>query len=243
GFSGLSILADYSLGIPLWATNLVLNIPLFIVAGLYVNRKLVWESLLSTGVYSVSVALLPDRAFLEGDLFLSAILGGMAMGIGLGLILYTGASSGGVDMLSIIIHHKNNRISVPWIMFILDAVIILMGGLIFGWVKAMYSVISVWIVSFITEKITDGPNYSKACIIISRKNEVISGRIMKELERGVTGIDGTGLYTGNREMLLFCVSSRHEMTNIRRIVYSEDPAAFMTVSNVSEVFGEGFVKK
>lgn len=243
GFSGLSIIMDESFGIPLWLTNVILNIPLFIVAAIYMGKGLVLDSLGATIAYSVAVAVLPDMNLLEGDLFLSCIVGGMAMGAGLGLILYTGASSGGVDMLSIIIHHKNDRISIPWLMFFMDAVIILLGGVVFGWVRAIYSVISVWIVSFITEKIMDGPNYSKACIIISSKNMEISKRIMSELARGVTGIGGKGMYTGREEMLLFCVSSRHEMTNIRRIVYSEDPKAFMTVSNVSEVFGEGFVEK
>ena len=78
------------------------------------------------------------------------------MGAGIGLVLLTGASSGGVDMLSIIIHHKNKRISVPWIMFRADSVIIVLGGLVFGWVKAVYSIISVWIVSYIMDKIVDG---------------------------------------------------------------------------------------
>jgi uncharacterized membrane-anchored protein YitT (DUF2179 family) len=104
GFSGLGILADRVFNVPLWLTNLVLNIPLFIIAGLFVGRKLVCDSLTATFAYSVATGFIPKVDFLEGDLFLSCIIGGMIMGAGLGLVLVTGASSGGVDMISIIVH-------------------------------------------------------------------------------------------------------------------------------------------
>lgn len=243
GFSGIAILVNEGLNIPLWLTNIILNIPLFAITTYFMGKNIVISSLSSTIVYSVAVAAIPFMNFLEGDLFLSCVLGGMVMGAGLGLIMYSGGSSGGVDMLSILVHHKNNRLSVSWVMFFLDALIIILGGVVFGWVKAIYSVISVWIVSFITGKIIDGPDYSKACIIISRKSDEISDRILNELKRGVTGIDGKGLYSKQKELILFCVSSRHEMTNIRDIVFEVDSCAFMTISNVSEVFGKGFVKK
>lgn len=243
GFSGLAILANAGLGIPLWLTNIILNIPLFVITAYFMGKNIVINSLSATLVYSLAVAVMPNMNLLDGDLFLSCVLGGMIMGAGLGLIIYSGGSSGGVDMLSILVHHKNNRIPVAWAMFLVDAVIIIMGGVLFGWVKAIYSVISAWIASFITGKIIDGPDYSKACIIISRKSYEISQRIMREIGRGVTGIDGKGLFSNKKELILFCVSSTHEMTAIREIVFEVDKNAFMTVSNVSEVFGEGFVKK
>ena len=243
GFSGLGILAERVMDVPLWLTNLVLNVPLFAVAAWCVGKKLVLDSVMATFVYSVAIGLIPDMDFLEGDLFLSCIIGGMIMGLGIGLVLVVGASSGGVDMLSIIIHHNNSRISIPWIMFLIDSLIIFLGGLVFGWVKAIYSIISVWIVSFIVEKIVDGPGYSKACIVISSEYERISDRILSEIGRGVTGISRKGRYTNNEKTLLFCVSSRHEMSNIRKIVYEEDREAFMTITNVSEVLGEGFEKR
>ncbi len=243
GFSGLGILADRVIAVPMWLTNLVLNIPLFIIAAIFVGKKLVFDSLMATFIYSFAVGVIPEVNFLEGDLFLSCIVGGMIMGAGLGLVLITGASSGGVDMLSIIIHHKNNRISIPWIMFLTDSLIIILGGLVFGWVKAIYSIISVWIVSFIMEKIVDGPGYSKACLIISSEYKQISKRIIEEIGRGITGIGGRGQYTNDEKVLLFCVSSRHEMSNIRKIVYEEDKNAFLSITNVSEVLGEGFEKQ
>lgn len=242
GFSGLGILVEQTTGVPLWLTSLVLNIPLFIVAAILIGKKIVLESILATVVYSVATGLIPTVNFLEGDLFLSCIVGGMLMGAGIGLVLITGASSGGVDMLSIIIHHKNKRISVPWIMFMADSVIIILGGLVFGWVKAVYSIISVWIVSYIMDKIVDGPEQSKACIIISSEYEKIAHRIFDEIGRGVTGIHGDGLYTNSPKKILYCIVSRREMRDIRKLVFQEDKNAFMTIANVSEVLGEGFEK-
>ena len=101
GFSGLAIIADAGLGIPLWLTNIILNIPLFALTAYFMGKNIIINSLSATIVYSVAVAVIPPMDFLEGDLFLSCVLGGMVMGAGLGLIIYSGGSSGGVDMLSI----------------------------------------------------------------------------------------------------------------------------------------------
>lgn len=241
GFSGLAIIAKEWLDIPLWVTNVVLNIPVFIVAFFWLGKGVVMGSLITTVAFSVAVGVLPQWNILEGDVFLSTVMGGMVMGAGLGIVLLTGASSGGVDMISLLVNHRNRRMPVAWVMFAIDAVIIIAGGVLFGWQRAIYSIISVWLVSLVSEKIMSGPNYTKACIIVSSHSEKISGRIMKELERGITGLKGRGMYTGSPELVLFCVVSRHEMSQIRKIVYEEDEKAFMTMCDVSEVIGEGFV--
>lgn len=241
GFTGISIIAKEWLDIPLWVSNIVLNIPVFLVAFFLLGKKFVIRSLFATAVFSVAVGILPEWNPVSGDLFLTSVLGGMLMGLGLGLVLLTGASSGGVDMISLLAHHKNKKLNVAWVMFIIDAIIIVAGGVLFGWYKAIYSVVAVWLVSFVSEKIMSGPNYTKACIIISVYSERISERIMDEIKRGITGLDGMGMYTKRQELVLFCVASRHEMSKIRKIVYEEDKKAFMTMSDVSEVIGEGFV--
>ena len=124
---------------------------------------------------------------------------------------------------------------------LIDAVIIFAGGVIFGWHKAIYSVLTVWIVSTVSEKIMNGPNNAKACIIVSAQSECISGRIIKEVQRGITGLYGRGMYMKRDELVLLCVVSVREVSAIRKIVYEEDKKAFMTTSNVSEVIGEGFI--
>ena len=153
GFMGLSILGEEVLMIPLWATNLVLNIPLLLIAARIEGRELVWCTLVVTGIYTVIIGILPEWDFLGADMLVAAVLGGMIMGMGLGIILRTGASSGGVDMISVLLNHRNSKISIPKVMFVLDVVVILLGTLVFGVEKGLYSIVSVWVVSYVTGKL------------------------------------------------------------------------------------------
>ena len=158
GFLGLAIIGEYCFSVPLWVSNLVLNIPLFIMALKYGGKNLVLCTLMVTLVYTLIVGVLPSWEFVEEDLVISALLGGMLMGVGLGLILRTGASSGGVDLISLLINKKNEKLSVAWIMFVMDAVIIVLGAFVFGLDKGVYSIASVWVVSYVTEKMLFPPN-------------------------------------------------------------------------------------
>lgn len=243
GFAGFAIIAQRVWGFPLWITSLALNLPLFGITLMVLGKKVVARSLIATAVYTVTMAVAPEFGPFAGDLFLSCLTGGLLMGAGIGLVLASDATSGGVDMLSLLIYHFTHKIKIQWIMFIVDAVIIGLGVAVFGMVSAVYAVLSVLILSFVSGKIIDGGSFSRAAIIISGRKDEISSRIIQEIGRGVTGIEGRGMYSGRRGLLLFCVASRHEMTKIRDIVYETDQNAFMTVANVSEVFGEGFVKK
>ncbi len=243
GFAGLAIIAQHVWGVPLWAVNFALNVPLFAATFIILGKKVVARSFLATAVYTATMALAPDYGPFAGDMFLSCLTGGLLMGAGIGLVLAADATSGGVDTLSLLVYNFTHKIKIQWIMFIADAVIIGIGVAVFGLVSAVYAVLSVFILSFISGKIIDGGDFSRAAIIISGHKDEISSRIINEIGRGVTGIEGRGMYSGRHGLLLFCVASRNEMTKIRDIVYETDKNAFMTVANVSEVFGEGFVKK
>ena len=157
GFLGLGIIGEYCLNIPLWLSNLLLNIPLFILALRYGGRVLVQCTLIVTVVYTMIVGILPDWEFIGDDPIVSALLGGMIMGVGLGLILRTGASSGGVDLISIMVNKKNEKMPIAWIMFGIDGVIIVLGAFVFGLKKGVYSVISVWVVSYVVDKLLSPP--------------------------------------------------------------------------------------
>ena len=242
GFSGLAIIAEHVWKIPLWITNVVLNLPLFIAAFFTLGRGKVVRSLVATVAYSVSVGFLPDKNIFGGDMVLVCITGGLLMGVGIGLILSQDSTSGGVDMISVLIYKFSSKIPVVWVMFAIDAVIISIGVFVFGVVKAAYAIISVFIVSYLSGKIIDGPHYARAVMIISKKKTEISERIMSEIDRGVTGIPSVGMYTGSQDMMLLCIASRHEVAKIRDIVGEVDSNAFMSICDVSEVFGEGFVK-
>ena len=170
GFLGLAIIGESCFGVPLWLSNLLLNIPLFILALKYGGKNLVLCTLMVTLVYTLIVGLLPSWEFIEDDPVISTLLGGMLMGLGLGLILRTGASSGGVDLISVIINKRNAKLSIPWIMFAIDAVIIVLGAIVFGIDKGVYSIASVWVVSYVTEKLLSPPKRLMKLIGMKKRN-------------------------------------------------------------------------
>ncbi len=243
GFAGMAIIAARVWNIPLWVTNTVLNIPLFVVTWILMGRRVVLRSLLATAVYSASMGIFPEITVFSEDIFLSGATGGLLMGVGIGLVLAVDATSGGVDMLALLINNFARKLKIQWVMFAVDAAVILAGAAVFGPVSAVYAIMSAFLVSFISGKIIDGPVFSRAAVIISGERDRIARRIIKEIGRGVTGIHSRGMYSGKWGLMLFCIASRSEMTRIREIVYDTDKNAFMTVCNVSEVFGEGFIKK
>lgn len=242
GFAGIAIIVEKIASIPLWVTNAALNIPLFIVAWRIMGSRMIARSIVAVMIYSLSMGISPDIAWFAEDVFISSIVGGIVMGTGMGLVLTGGATSGGVDMLAVLICRFSRKVRLQWVMFAVDAVIICAGAYVFGAVNAVYAVISAFAVSYISGKILDGPAVSRAVLIISRHSSEIAGRIMSTTGRGVTGIEGIGMYTGRSGRLLLCIASSREIADIKDIIYSIDTEAFVTVSNVSEVLGEGFVK-
>lgn len=170
GFLGLAIIGEHCFNAPLWLTNLLLNIPLFILALKQGGKDLVLCTLMVTLVYTIIVGVLPTWEFVKDDIVISTLLGGMLMGAGLGLILRTGASSGGVDMISVLINKKNAKLSIPWIMFVIDAVIIVLGAIVFGIAKGVYSIASVWVVSYVTEKLLSPPKKLMKLMGMEKRN-------------------------------------------------------------------------
>lgn len=227
-------------GLPLWLSNIVINVPLFILA-LFIKGKVFGARTLFATVYlSAALYLTQDLPMLTTDLLLGSIFGGVMAGVGLGLVFSAFATTGGTDLAASLIQHAIKHVSVARIMLALDAVIIFCGVFIFGIEATLYAVISVFITAKVIDAILDGLHFSKAAFIISEHNESIAKNIMAELERGVTGLKGTGMYTGLTKNVLFCVVSKREIVQLKEIVKGEDASAFIIVTDVREVLGEGF---
>ena len=242
GVTGLAIVVKAFLGIPLWLTNIVLNVPLFIW-GIKENGKgFFLKTFIATAILSLMLwltKLLP--AFEMGnDLALVAVFGGAIGGAGLGLVFSAGATTGGSDLAASIIHNYMKHVAVSKIMFIIDALVILLGFFVFGHVIAMYAIISVFIYSWVVDAILEGLSFAKAAFIISDSSEEISKVIMDELGRGITGLSGRGMYTGRRKDVALCVVSNKELVRLKEIARSIDENAFIIVADVREVLGEGF---
>lgn len=246
GFTGLSIIIKnvtsdvWQGGIPLWLSNLVLNIPVFIVGYFLKGKDFIGKTLLGTLLLSAWLYIIPIIPIAEGDYMIAAIFGGVLAGLGIGLVLKAGATTGGTDMVASLLQLKLRHYSIVQIMQVLDNLIVLAGLFIFGMRPALYSVIAIVVATYVSDMVLEGSNYAKGVFIITSQYEEVANRIIKELDRGVTGLYAKGMYTGTDKCMLYCVVSMKEIVKLKDFVVETDPRAFVIVSEVREVLGEGF---
>lgn len=251
GISGVGIIIEETsnkligYGIPLWFTNLALNIPLFAISIKQRGFDFAKRSLWAVGLLSLALwytEFIPNIFAIGNDLLLAGVFGGAFLGLGIGLVLRSSGTTGGTDMLASIIKFKFPNFPIAKLMLVIDGMIILGGFFIFGSNKAMYAVISVFITSKVISNVLEGMNYAKAAFIISAKSEEISKEIMEKIPRGATGINAKGMYSKEEKEMLFVVVSQKEITKLREIIKEVDEEAFVTIADVREVLGEGFIQ-
>lgn len=243
GVSGLAIIIKSKAGVPLWLTNTLLNVPLFLASYRIKGWRFIKRTLVSTIALSLSLYVIPEIVLMPADdMLLSALFGGLISGVGSGLVFMTQATTGGTDMLAALLQKAMPHYSVPQIMEVLDAAIVLMGAAVFGIRPALYALIAIYAVTRMSDGILEGMKFSKMVYIISDRFQEISKAIMEQMDRGVTGLEAEGMYSGNNKMMLCCVVSRKEISQIKEIVREYDPRAFVIVSDVREVLGEGFIE-
>ena len=242
GFSGVGIIVGRLWGIPLWLNNLVLNVPLFLAAWKIQGKKLLGKSLAGTALLTAFLALLPEIQLGEKDLLLAALFGGTVCGAGIGLVLRTGATTGGTDLLSTLIHRKVPYVSVVYIMQIIDGIIIALGVAVFGIHVSLYAVIAVYVTTLVSDSVMEGVKHARAVYIISDQHEKMAKVILEEVGRGVTYIYGEGVYSQKAKKVLICVVSKKQIPQIKGVVERVDPSSFYFIGDVREVLGEGFVQ-
>ncbi len=243
GVSGLAIVIKSKVGVPLWLTNTLLNIPLFLASYRIKGWRFIKRTLVSTVSLSLSLYVIPEMMIMPADdILLSALFGGVISGVGSGMVFMTQATTGGTDMLAALLQKIMPHYSVPQIMQVLDAAIVLTGAAVFGIRPTLYALIAIYAVTRMSDGILEGLKFSKMVYIISDRYEEIAGTIMEEIDRGVTGLRAEGMYSGSDKMMLCCVVSRKEISQIKEIVREYDPRAFVIVSDVREVLGEGFIE-
>ena len=242
GVSGLAIILKNQAGIPLWITNMCVNVPLFFLSLRLKGWKFVKRVLVAEAALTVSLAILPEYAFLKDDLILTALFGGVFSGVGTGMMLLCHATTGGTDTMAALIHTKLRHYSINQILQVLDGLVVVAGAGIFGVRYAFYAVIAVVVLAKVSDGMIEGMHFAKAAYIITDYKEQISREIMDHMERGVTLIDASGAYTGEKRDIVFCVVSKKEIVTVKEIVRCTDPRAFVIVSDVREVLGEGFME-
>jgi uncharacterized membrane-anchored protein YitT (DUF2179 family) len=245
GVSGISQIINHFTGWPIGLMVLAGNIPLLILGWRYLGgRRFAFRTAFAVAVYSFAVDALLRLPFfppngLTDDIVLNALYGAVLGGIGSGLVYRGQATSGGSDILARIFNHWRG-IPMTQSYLISDALIILSAGLVFGWPKALYALVSLYVSGLVVDATMEGAGIVRTAWIITSEPEAVTRKILFEMERGVTILNGTGGYTGTERPILYCVVTRSEILRLKLIVHEIDPKAFMVVGAAYEALGEGF---
>ena len=239
GFTGIGQLVNHFIDIKVGTVSILLNIPLFLLSMKSLGLRFGLRSLLAMLGLSLFIDYLP-MPVATNDLLLATVFGGVLGGIGFGLVLRGSATTGGTDMLASLIHRFFPAIRVSVGIFAVDGLVILASACVFDQQAAMYALISAFLMNVMVDIVLEGPNSAHSYFIISDHSTEIAKSLMDELERGVTALTGKGMYSGTEKQVLLCVVNRFETMQLRRIVFSIDPSAFVIANKAHEVLGEGF---
>lgn len=228
--------------IPVWMTNILLNIPIFLWGYFVRGKRYLRVTFVANLLFTLFLFCIPVIPIRQKDYFLAALYGGILNGTGLGLVFSTGYSTGGTDLLSSILHKYMPQVPIARILFCLDAAVIAAGIFTFGSHSAAYAVFAVFLSSKVMDLILTGVRAGKQIWIISEEYQKIGSQILEELHRGVTSLDGRGVYSNRKKNVLVCLASAREIARILQIVEKNDDNAFVFIQEVKEIMGEGFVK-
>lgn len=239
GLTGIATVLNFLFHWPVGTASLIMNIPLFLVGYRAMGQVFAFRSLLATVLFSLLIDLIPIPPMTMEPL-LGAVFGGVLLGVGLGLILRGGATTGGTDMAARMVHSHFQHISVGALLFIIDGLVVLAAGLLIEAEYALYAFISIYLTSKVMDAVMLGLSSDKACYVISKQYEVIKQVLMTEMDRGVTVLSAEGGYSGETRPILLCVLTAQEVGRLKAIVRSVDESAFVFISDAHEVLGEGF---
>ena len=243
GLVGMSQIINHFTGWPIGFMFLVGNVPLFFLGWRYLGGK---EFAIRTSFAIVSYSLAVDlltpflpQNGLSDDTLLNALYGGVIVGVGLALVYRGKGTSGGMDILARIISHKRS-IPTSQSYLLTDSATIFVGGLIFGWEKALYAIVMLYTGGISAETVTQGSRIVRTAMIVTDQPEEVSRLVMDRLNRGVTSLPARGMYTGESRNILYCVIARSEVEPLKSIVAEADPNSFMVIGHGYEALGEGF---
>lgn len=241
GVSGVAMILYFLFEWPIGVQIIVLNIPIFYAAYRLLDKEYVICGIFGMLIFSFATdaTRFLTEIHLVDDTLLAAIYGGVISGIGAGLIFRVGGSAGGVDVIATIIK-KYYSLNVGLVGFLINIFLMMVAAALFGVKPAMYTLLSIFVGSRVTDAVIEGLNRKKTILIISDKNEEIAEAILDEVGRGATFLDGTGAYTGKNKKVLLIVVTLTQIAKIKFIAEKTDPHAFMIVQDAAEVLGHGF---
>ncbi len=246
GVSGLGIILKsiseqyFSFTIPLWVTNTVVNVPLLIISYKIRGKDILIRSAIVVAFLSFFLWALEFVTFEPMEVMISSIMGAIIMGFGLGLIFKNGATSGGTDLLSAVITKIFPHFSISKVLFVIDALIIIFGFLVFGVEKGLYGIAAIYACTKAIDFVLVGGDAAKSAVIVTDKPDEVSRAIWDKVNRGVTALHGKGMYTEKEKLVLFCVVSNKQIVNLKQAIKTADENSFVSIGDVHEVVGEGF---
>ncbi len=245
GISGISQLINHYTGWPIGIMIFIGNLPLFLVGWRYLGgRRFVTRTVVAVIAYALFTDLLLLLPFfpqhgITDDIVLNSLYGAVVLGIGYGLVYRAQGTSGGSDILARILNRWRG-IPMTQSYLMTDTLVILAAGFVFGWPKALYAIIVLYVSGLVADSTLEGASTVRTALIVSAQSEVVSQRILAEMERGVTILEGAGAYTDEARPVLYCVVTRSEVQQLKMIVHEADPKAFMVIGVAYEALGEGF---
>lgn len=242
GVSGLALILNHLLGLPVGTVTLLFNIPLVVISYRAVGKALLIKSAKTMVISSLFLdVIFPFIPLYTGSRLMAAICSGVFMGAGMALFYIRGSSSGGIDFLTLTIKKKKPHMTIGMITLLIDLVVILIGWPVFGDVDAvLYGVASTGVSTIVIDKMLYGTGAGTLAIIITEKGSQIGAKIGENVRRGVTMIPAAGGYTGMRRDVILCACSKAEAYLVKSAVQEVDEKAFVMFTETSEVFGEGF---
>ena len=243
GLSGLSMVIGKVTGLPMSIVMLVIGIPLIVFSVKILGIKNSIKTLIGMSVFSaiLSITSYLCNVHVTEDVLLCSISGALCLGIGLGIILKMDASTGGTDLIALMLNKVFPNVPLSKFMVMLDGMVVISAGLASKNLEtALYSGVALYIIVKLVDAIVSDFNYSKAFMIISNEPNVLRDGITREIKRGVTFLQGKGGYTNEDKNVLLVVVSKNEEVHLKKVIKNIDPSAFIIVSDVHEVLGEGF---
>lgn len=246
GFSGIATITYYLFNLKLGTVIWILNIPLLIIGFFRIGKYFFFKTMFATWLLSFCINFFENmNLFLNiDDILLSAIYGGVIIGIGTTCIFKANNSTGGTELLiQIILSYKDN-IKVSKLLIIIDSIIVGLNLIVFKQIEiGLYSFIVIFLNSKVVDLFIEGVNFTKIVYIISDKSTEISNKILNDLDKGLSGIYGKGMYQNKEKLILMCVIKKRDLIKLKEIVKQVDDAAFMIISDAIDVYGLGFTKE
>ncbi|WP_188206006.1 YitT family protein [Alkalibacillus aidingensis] len=243
GFTGITLLLYFLFSLDPAVMNLVLNIPVFFIGLRLLGRITFIYTVIGTVAASVFLWIFQIYTYefsLRDDMTLAALFAGTFIGVGLGIIFRFGGTTGGVDIIARLVH-KYSGWSMGRTMFLFDAIVIVASVIFYlNEIEGMYTLVAVFIGARIIDFIQEGAYAARGATIISEYSQELADDILKHMDRGVTILNGSGSYTGETRKVLYCVVAKNEIVKLKNIIQEIDPHAFVAVTSVHDVLGEGF---